>query len=227
MLPTTTLIDTWVRHSQTNSLRLYNDTVGSLDLVGQTGQYLWVTHPDTLGLEPMCTIDTVINTPTTKQIKMTGYYYHFLKKYMDGTPIEFNAFSENEDFWYPINPDETHPKMAYSVYLKDANFTERFDFPCDSDNIMYDSLMKVLNLENTDFTVYPNPSTDELNVQWSMAIDGTIQIIDLSGQVVYSEEFTKSKKMLTLQLSQLQAGLYFVNLKNSTNLSTTKRWIKL
>lgn len=44
---------------------------------------------------------------------------------------------------------------------------------------------------------------------------------------VNSEEFTKSKKMLTLPLSQLQAGIYFVNLKNSTNLSTTKRWIKL
>jgi hypothetical protein len=87
--------------------------------------------------------------------------------------------------------------------------------------------MSVLNLENTDFTVYPNPSTDELNVQWSMAFDGTLQIIDVSGQVVYSEEFTKSKKMLTLPLSQLQAGIYFVSLKNSTNLSTTKRWIKL
>jgi len=87
--------------------------------------------------------------------------------------------------------------------------------------------MSVQNMENTDFNVFPNPSTDELNVQWSMAFDGTLQIIDLSGQVVYSEEITKSKKMLTLPLSQLQAGIYFVNLKNSTNLSTTKRWIKL
>jgi hypothetical protein len=87
--------------------------------------------------------------------------------------------------------------------------------------------MNVLNLENNDFNVYPNPSTNELNVQWSMAIDGTLQIIDLSGQVVYSEEFTKTKKMLTLPVSQLQAGMYFVNLKNSTNLSTTKRWIKI
>lgn len=228
MLPTTTLMDTWVRHSQTNSLRSYHDTIGSWDMIGQTGQYQWVTHPDTLGIEPMCTIDTVINTPTTKHIKMTGFYYHFLKKYSAGTPIESNSFELiPTDFWYPINPDETHPKMAYSVYLKDANFIERFDFPCDSVNLMYDSLMTVLSLENTDFNVYPNPSTNELNVQWSMAIDGTLQIIDLSGQVVYSEEFTKVKKMLTLPVSQLQAGTYFVNLKNSTNLSTTKRWIKL
>jgi hypothetical protein len=87
--------------------------------------------------------------------------------------------------------------------------------------------MSVLNSENTDFTVYPNPTSDDLNVQWSMALDGTLQIIDVSGQIVYSEEFTKTKKMLTLPLSQLQAGIYFVNLKNSTNLSTTKRWIKI
>lgn len=228
MLPTTILLDTWVRHSQTNSLRLYHDTIGSLDIVGQTGVYQWVAHADTFGIEPMCSIDTVINTPTTKQIKMTGYYYHFIKKYLFGTPIESNTFDGTPtDFWYPINPDETLPKMAYSVYLKDANFIERFDFPCDSDNLMYDSLMSVQNMENTDFNVFPNPSTDELNVQWSMAFDGTLQIIDLSGQVVYSEEFTKSKKMLTLPLSQLQAGIYFVILKNSTNLLTTKRWIKL
>lgn len=228
MLPTTTLLDTWVRHSQTNSLRSYHDTIGSWDMIGQTGQYQWVAHPDTFGIEPMCTIDTVINTPTTKQIKLTGYYYNFVKKYTPNTPFENNDFEPFfSTYWYPINPDETHPKMAYSIYLKDSNFVERFDFPCDSDNLMYDSLMTVLNLENTDFNVYPNPSTDELNVQWSMAINGTIQIIDLSGQVVYSEEFTKTKKMLTLPVSQLQAGMYFVNLKNSTNLSTTKRWIKL
>jgi hypothetical protein len=221
--PSTELLDTWIRHSETNSLGFISDTVGHLEFIGQTGQLHWVSRPDTFGIEPYCYIDTVLNNAT---ILLSGYYYHFLKKHIG--QIENNVFDPtNIDYWYPINPNIDSLHMAFSLYIKDSTI-ERYDFPCYAENPPYDTLLTINELFIHDFKVYPNPSNGELNIIFeNLQKDGIIEIFDISGQLLISKNIQRGNKSNTLNATHLSTGVYLVRFSGQEIKSQTKKWVKL
>ena len=61
------------------------------------------------------------------------------------------------------------------------------------------------------FSVYPNPSSGILNVNFINAIENVnLQIIDVSGQIVFSEVNLSANK--TIDISSLQSGMYVVKI---------------
>ncbi|MCX6271936.1 MAG: T9SS type A sorting domain-containing protein, partial [Bacteroidetes bacterium] len=75
-------------------------------------------------------------------------------------------------------------------------------------------------------TLYPNPTTGTLNVEFNSAVSGntTIRVFDLTGRTVYSEIVESKEGLMTreLNLQQLQKGLYFVEISNSGQKLTEK-----
>ena len=78
--------------------------------------------------------------------------------------------------------------------------------PMASARIAQDATMKV----------YPNPATSQLNVnyQFAEAAEGQLAIMDVSGRMVQTQDLQieAGAQTLTLDVSHLNAGIYFVNI---------------
>ncbi len=224
ILPTTTVLDTWVRHSQTNSLAKFEDTTTLM--VGSPAP-VPVFTTDELEVEPMAVIDTVYNNSF---IRLEGYYYHFIGRYYDtnlccgvGYPIT------PVDYWYPVNPTQTTPKMAFSIYIEDSTLTSLYDFPCDSSNVFIDSLASLGDLEyEEDFLLFPNPSSNEINVviPEELLSKGTLRLCDLNGSIVQEINVNSDRSKYVFNVSHLKQGIYFA-IYGTNNINLTKKWIKL
>ncbi len=88
-------------------------------------------------------------------------------------------------------------------------------------------LVKESSLSTTDselasnLAVYPNPASDQLNIETNDIRISSVSIVDIVGKVLLSEENLDTTQKV-LDISSLSNGIYFVNVNNST----TKRIIK-
>jgi hypothetical protein len=79
----------------------------------------------------------------------------------------------------------------------------------------------------TGFTAYPNPVNETLNLNFGLANDAVIslEVVDMLGNVVIAQQLgSKQVGMNNAQLnvSNLSAGMYMVNLKANDNVSTLR-----
>lgn len=66
-------------------------------------------------------------------------------------------------------------------------------------------------LLNTDFILYPNPSSGLFKVSFNSNASSVISIYDLSGHVVYPEkQFNTTEREVSINCSYLQPGMYFL-----------------
>ncbi|NVK62927.1 MAG: S8 family peptidase [Flavobacteriales bacterium] len=218
MQPSTTLLDTWVRHSQTNSLRKHIDTT-------------WISNPyysliiDTIGVEPMCKIDSILGDTS---IFLSGYFYHFINEYL--LPLDFyqtpsSISSDPIDFWYPLNPDSTQAKMAFSIYIHDDSLTSQYDFPCYADNPLIDSLASLHKIEGElTFEIFPNPGSHQLSIRIPENSQGNILLHDVSGRLLHQLNASHNT-LYFIDTRHLNSGIYFVTYL-SEGKKSSKKWIK-
>jgi hypothetical protein len=74
--------------------------------------------------------------------------------------------------------------------------------------------------QSIEFILYPNPASDQLFIKTSKNIESPVQIVDVSGNVVF--ESTVLDKQIDVSI--LESGLYFLRLKNLP--STSQRFVK-
>jgi hypothetical protein len=79
--------------------------------------------------------------------------------------------------------------------------------------------LSVGNLDNTDVSVYPNPVQNTLNVSAAVTIDA-VSIFDLTGRQVLRA--TPNAAAFTLDVADLNKGMYLVSLKSGDQEMTTK-----
>jgi hypothetical protein len=74
-------------------------------------------------------------------------------------------------------------------------------------------------------SIYPNPAKNSLNILTSSNLQLEFAtIFDVRGRQIISKDLTTSNSLNTIDVSQLQAGVYFIKF-NIENLSTTKKFI--
>ncbi len=78
-------------------------------------------------------------------------------------------------------------------------------------------LKKIIN-------IYPNPATDKLNFNFTGQNVNKIQLIDLTGKVVYTDIAVNQNE--SIDLSGFKSGLYIVKIQSTDNIYTTKVRIK-
>ena len=71
--------------------------------------------------------------------------------------------------------------------------------------------------------VFPNPASNQINVVYDIKNNVNIQIVDLSGKTIYQTQ-TKSYGFdkQTIDISQLQTGIYTIVIKSDTAISQRK-----
>ena len=90
-----------------------------------------------------------------------------------------------------------------------------------NENISVDvsmSITGIVNGENVDVAIYPVPAKDVVNIDH--AANATMTLVDLSGKAVFTKEINTNHE--TINVSSLPAGIYFIYLNNSDNITTHK-----
>jgi len=78
----------------------------------------------------------------------------------------------------------------------------------------------------TGFNVYPNPATDALNVKFDANAVTTVELTDLTGKVVETQTAQAGASTVNFATANVNAGVYFVNVKNVNGSTTQKVVIK-
>jgi len=219
ILPTTDILAIYPLPSRSNSLEYFKDTI-------DTPAPGWVY--DVFGVNPYMEIvqnDTINNTVTTQ-----GYYYHFINTYNGINDFLIDP-SYPIDYWYPVNPQITQPKMPVSVYISDSTLIDIWgsNVPCDSINLLYDSTYQTPTLGNyqkieDQIVIYPNPSSGDLKLYFPSAEKRNISIYNTLGEEV--ARICCETKNQQLNLTFLPAGTFIITVSNEQSQKRFK-WVKL
>ena len=82
-------------------------------------------------------------------------------------------------------------------------------------------LVKVKDLENKKINVYPNPATSTVNLQLVDNSQANIQLFNLVGQVVLSEQ-VNGQDQVTLNVNNFNSGVYMLKVSQNGKVYTSK-----
>ena len=79
---------------------------------------------------------------------------------------------------------------------------------------------------DSNFNVYPNPSSGQINIASKISLgETTVTIVDMNGRTVYSQKVNLGT-LTTLDASKLTTGIYLVNIEGDTYTHTSKLIMK-
>lgn len=108
------------------------------------------------------------------------------------------------------------PVNTPSIATGNINYT--FSDPC------FFTSVNENNLEKFELEIYPNPSVGKIYISTSAGQKLKINITDLTGSFVYSDDFESHSQINT---QQFQSGMYFITLTDDKGISATKRVVIL
>jgi hypothetical protein len=91
------------------------------------------------------------------------------------------------------------------------------------DDVMIWSVTGIEENEAENFSIYPNPATNLVNIESASPIS-SIRIINYTGQVVYNQNVSGSN--VQVNTGDFPAGVYFVNIRTAEGTTTQKLLIK-
>ena len=136
-----------------------------------------------------------------------------------------NYYFDGDDDGYGIgNPTVScTPINGYATQTGDCDDSNNSVYPGATDtegnNIdeNCDGVDGVLSIEVLSFesSVSPNPTSALIQIELNKTISFNIQVLDVNGKVLITSNV--EQKELTLDLSQLESGVYFIQLQNAQN----------
>lgn len=107
------------------------------------------------------------------------------------------------------NSQTYHPgTMGYYSARRDTG-----NCPSEMSNLIYISLLKVVEIAGNTVKIYPNPTSGIVTLDWGSAVRTNITVSNIIGQVVLSET-SNGRSSKDLNLSHLPAGNYIITLKD-------------
>ncbi|MDP5075858.1 MAG: PKD domain-containing protein, partial [Flavobacteriales bacterium] len=205
-----------------------SETTQTIDVTLEGLYTVNVTNADACnGVGASAPIFISVNATPTADASFTqtngSYTVQFLNNSTNATSYSWNFGDGNTST--SANPSHTYATGGdFTVVLTATNgdcsntFTINLTSVAVSENVAFEDLM-----------VFPNPTENELNIQFSSFDSGIMNatIFNLAGQVVSAEAFAVNAGNMfhTIDTSNLESGVYFVNLSNNTS-NITIRVIK-
>jgi hypothetical protein len=107
-------------------------------------------------------------------------------------------------------------KGDYSVVVKDAN-----GCTANASVTVGEKTNSIKDLAITSLAIFPNPVANELNVKFNANSDATIELVNVTGQVIATKNASAFANV-TFDTAELNAGVYFVNIKVAEGTFTQK-----
>lgn len=115
----------------------------------------------------------------------------------------------------------TEVKFAFRYYVTNGGYNGTNSDIIGIDSFLVDRPLKVNDFFASNFTMYPNPASSQLNLSSTAGTTmKNAQITDLNGRVVKS--FALSGIEAQLNVSDLNSGVYFVTIENENGKGSAK-----
>jgi hypothetical protein len=72
------------------------------------------------------------------------------------------------------------------------------------------------------FYISPNPAAEILDIALASGSNGKISVTDILGKQLYSQQVSSSQKIMRLNISEWNEGVYFISLQAGKNIETKK-----
>lgn len=177
--------------------------------------------------------DLSINFTKENIFEATGSYNTFcLGSCMEPTvmeslfPLELAAhtMSTAEDFHFVYSPGNSGEptRVKYTFLVGDESFPILVNFLSAPSSITERTSVTKLN-------AYPNPCTTQVDIQYELGNVGATQssliITNLLGKKIQTLSLEGNTGKVTLDLSQIPAGIYFYSLETNGRLVSTKKLV--
>ncbi len=91
------------------------------------------------------------------------------------------------------------------------------------------SISNIITIDGTTVKIYPNPSSDIVNIDINNNLigNGTLKILDANGKTIYTENFNKQEKnkLLNINLDNNLHGIYYINIFIDDKFCLSKKMI--
>lgn len=91
---------------------------------------------------------------------------------------------------------------------------------------LYDEALSITNFELDDLKLYPNPATNEVNLEWNTTDVVTVRVFNTLGKLMFYSKNVNLSSTYKIDSSSFQSGIYFVKLNSSKGELTKKLIIK-
>ncbi len=189
-------------------------TFTSLNQVGSGFYFYGSADPDSLGNKVMDFVDDVTGDPFVVLADNQRYLfcvYNASDSLRLGYDSRIDYFATVNNYLQPVSPVKTLANGGADEWFRDGfgfdvtpAFTVNIDFPT--------SVNAVSNASTT--VAYPNPAVNMLNVPVRKGVTGnvTVEIFDLAGKLVISENKTIGEGPLKVNVASISNGCYVFNL---------------
>jgi hypothetical protein len=177
--------------------------------------------------------ETTLNNPNPVEFKAIYFPSSNVGYAVGDGPFEtILKTTDGGDTWNPINSHTTSGLNC--VHFYDDNTGLVFG---DNGVVMKTTTGGITGFEEPSFSssdrfmeIYPNPSTDEVNIKINQALlntTGQLIIYNCKGEKIESLPISASMESLMISTGTLKSGIYFYQLKTASGVTETKKMIKL
>jgi hypothetical protein len=89
-------------------------------------------------------------------------------------------------------------------------------------NILTITLLDINSLDMEPVTIYPNPTSGMLNIEWGRNVSMNVSVYTTVGQKMLTEQVSNQQRKV-IDMSSLASGMYFVVLTDSEGRTSTTR----
>src|SRR5574343_962 len=114
--------------------------------------------------------------------------------------------------------------ISYNFKTQGANMQSLIDVPVMK--LLKNYALSIDEIQATTFEMSPNPASNSVEVNYPQGSFQQLRIFDLQGREVYKSDIVTTSSQLSLEVSELKRGTYFVTLWGSTTKKTQTRILK-
>lgn len=192
----TYFVSFWVNHADVNVLAWNTNNIG---IKFSTNQYVWFSNPDTINNAPHV-FSTAVLSDTAAWTQVKG-------SFVADSAYSFFAIGNYFSDSLTTKVNGGSGTVNYAYYL--------IDDLCVSTAENCTAVSSIHEMSAEIVVLFPNPFTDEINLELSNDLkDGTILIVNLSGQVVLEMHHVNGRQHSVHGISGLASGIYSIEVQD-------------
>ncbi|MEI2694963.1 MAG: T9SS type A sorting domain-containing protein [Saprospiraceae bacterium] len=140
----------------------------------------------------------------------------------DDINLAATGSSVTKNFTISIQPSWVENQIYMLAWIQDVSSKEVLN-----SGTKFDGLTATHEITVDQFSIYPNPVKEQLNIQFkqSLSTDSKLIISNLFGKEIYASQLKNGQNQVHLSVSDWNRGIYFVKIQTGKKL-VTKKWLK-
>ena len=145
---------------------------------------------------------------------------------IDGVLLGYNIYRDSLIVYKEISEtnfiDIVNTCWKFYSYQVSAVYEHCESALTDTILIYVDENQGINDFQTSSFSIFPNPSTGSVTIEGEGV--NRIEIYDVQGRILF-EQNAEGRKQNVINVSHLQAGIYFVRIYSENNVAVTKRLV--